>query len=624
MLNDDSSNQDRRVERILSAIKQEYVIVGRSRVKTWHAWLLIGIAAGVAAGIVLVANRSGEVEQGRAATNDAIAISVELDLPSYYPDFLRHPQKFFSGQPLKIIAPAFPDHGVITLADIATGKQQSVTAKQSRERPGKAEIAGKTSFSFMPPADLATGQYRISFAAGGRTYEIQLAINGLTAAEKDISGAITIPDLFQRIAIRYRTKICDGCFWEMVFAGARDNSQALIHSYAGSLLSRSSDGGRTWSESNINDIAAYPRSGVSYGGDSKAMVENNGSFFLSSLMWTTLRGSNELGGVLYGGSSTGGLTASIFKDVSLSASTSTWLFVDYPKLAYDPRISAVYISGNAVWFDATGRQGYGLFVSQDDGKTFAEYELQYNGVAFNSMALDENGKLYAGTSNTRSGTFGPTLFRFVSITPPAIESFDIPGSYSFWGPRISKNSDRWWSAYQGPEIIIDTSPTSSHYGRLYAVWAQEEKVVSDPDFEFPYYGYNFDVFVSFSDDKGQTWSPKAKVNDDSGGGDQFFPSARVSSDGILHIAFVDHRNWQKYPVFDIYYAKSSDGVKFSTNLRVNVGSIANNPVGGRTIGDYLDMVAAYPDRVYIAYPCGQSDSGPTGACMAQVDPRMVR
>lgn len=62
-----TSNQDRRVERVLQALKQEYVVVGKTRVRTWHAWLLIGIAAGIAAGIILVANRSGEVEEGRAA-----------------------------------------------------------------------------------------------------------------------------------------------------------------------------------------------------------------------------------------------------------------------------------------------------------------------------------------------------------------------------------------------------------------------------------------------------------------------------------------------------------------------------------------------------------------------------
>ena len=619
-----SSNQDRRVDRVLLALCKEYVVVGKTRVKARHAWLVIGLVAGIAAGVILVANRSGEVEEGRAAT--ASAISVELDLPSYYPDFLRHPQKFFSGQPLKITAPAFPDQAAVTLSDVATEKRQSVSVKQLKGEPSKAKIAGQTAFSFTPPVDLPSGRYRISFVAGGQTYGLELAINGLTAAEKNISGAITVPDLLQRIAIRYRTKICSGyCFWEMIFAGARDNSKILLHSSAGpSPFSRSTDGGRTWNASDINAITAYPRSEVSYGGDSKAVVENNGSFLLSSLMWTTLRGPSELGGVLYSGTATGGLTTAIFKDVSPSAPTSTWLFVDYPKLAFDPRIAAVYLSGNGVWFDATQRQRYGLFVSQDGGKTFAEYEMQYNGFAINSLALDENGALYAGTSNTRSGTFGPTFFRFTSVTPPVIEQFDIPGSYSFWCPRISTSSTRAWYAYHGPEIVADTSASSPHRGRLYAAWAQEEKVVPDTSFECPYYGYNFDVFVSYSDDKGQTWSPKARVNDDSGAGDQFFPSLRLDANGVLSVAFVDHRNNQDLSVFDIYYAKSSDGVKFSKNLRVNAEPVANNPAGGRTIGDYLDMVAAYPTRVYIAYPCGQSEYGPTGACMAQVDPRLAR
>ncbi|OHA00236.1 MAG: hypothetical protein A3C11_02000 [Candidatus Sungbacteria bacterium RIFCSPHIGHO2_02_FULL_49_12] len=609
--------------RILAKLNRDYVIVGKTHVRAWQSWLALGLTVGLVSGVLWIANQNGQVGAGKAATGDAI--TVELDLPNYYPEFLRHPQKFFSGQPLKITAPAFPDQDTVTLTQVATGKQQSLSVKRSKGELDKGEAISQSVFSFTPPADLPAGQYRVSFYASGQTYQFQLTINGLTAAEKDISGAITIPDILQWLAIRYRTKICDGCFWEIVFAGAHDNSQTLVQSYAGPILSRSADGGRTWSASDINAITAYPRSGMDYGGDSKAVVENNGSFLLSSLMWTTLRGQYDLGGVLYSGSAAGGLTATIFKDVSLSAPTSTWLFVDYPKLASDPSTATVYLSGNGVWFDATQQYGYGLFVSLDGGKTFSEYPLSYTGSAITSLAVGEGGTLYAGYLQLTPTTTIPAILLFTSITPPIFGSVVLAGSSAaIFPPKISATSTRAWFGYLGPEIVADTDPRSSHQGRLFAIWSRGEKDIPSPEFQYPYYGYNFDVFASYSDDKGQTWSSPAKVNDDDGGGDQFFASARVSSDGILHVAFVDRRNNKNLPVFDIYYAKSSDGIKFSKNLRINTDPIANNPSGGRTIGDYLDMVAAYPTRVYIAYPCGQSSTGPTGACMAQVDPRLVR
>lgn len=62
-----SPEEKRRLaDKLFTAIQKEYVVVGKTRVRAWHGWLLIGIAAGVAVGIILVANRSGEVEQGRA------------------------------------------------------------------------------------------------------------------------------------------------------------------------------------------------------------------------------------------------------------------------------------------------------------------------------------------------------------------------------------------------------------------------------------------------------------------------------------------------------------------------------------------------------------------------------
>ena len=58
---------DRTIDRILGSLKKEYVIMGSTHVKAWQAWLLVGLAAGILIGIILVANRGGEFEAGKAS-----------------------------------------------------------------------------------------------------------------------------------------------------------------------------------------------------------------------------------------------------------------------------------------------------------------------------------------------------------------------------------------------------------------------------------------------------------------------------------------------------------------------------------------------------------------------------
>lgn len=64
---EDKNQKNHLVERAIQALKKEYVLVGKTHVRVWHAWLMLGIIAGAISGIILVANRSGEFEAGKAA-----------------------------------------------------------------------------------------------------------------------------------------------------------------------------------------------------------------------------------------------------------------------------------------------------------------------------------------------------------------------------------------------------------------------------------------------------------------------------------------------------------------------------------------------------------------------------
>ena len=55
-----------RTERITRMLNSRYVVIGKKEIRGWHAWLAIGIVAGVTASVFLVANKSGEFEPSKA------------------------------------------------------------------------------------------------------------------------------------------------------------------------------------------------------------------------------------------------------------------------------------------------------------------------------------------------------------------------------------------------------------------------------------------------------------------------------------------------------------------------------------------------------------------------------
>lgn len=59
---------NRLIARASQVLTKDYVIVGKVRVRNWYAWLSLGLIAGIAIGIIIVANRSGEFESSTATS----------------------------------------------------------------------------------------------------------------------------------------------------------------------------------------------------------------------------------------------------------------------------------------------------------------------------------------------------------------------------------------------------------------------------------------------------------------------------------------------------------------------------------------------------------------------------
>lgn len=124
--------------------------------------------------------------------------------------------------------------------------------------------------------------------------------------------------------------------------------------------------------------------------------------------------------------------------------------------------------------------------------------------------------------------------------------------------RSTDNGDNWSS----PDVRINSDGTSTNQirpalaydedygalGRLYAVW-QDGRNSADA------LNQTYDIYFAYSDDRGSTWSPNVKLNDDIGSANQQNPSVAIGPAGEVYVVWQDERNNNA----DIYLARSDNG-----------------------------------------------------------------
>jgi hypothetical protein len=118
-------------------------------------------------------------------------------------------------------------------------------------------------------------------------------------------------------------------------------------------------------------------------------------------------------------------------------------------------------------------------------------------------------------------------------------------------------------------------------GNMYVAWADGRNT-----------GRGNDILYSRSISGG--WSAPVTVNTDAGSSDQLMPALAVGKDGAVNISWLDNRNDSANYNYDVYMARSANGVNFGANTRVT--DISSNPdndqrTQGTMIGDYFAMAA---------------------------------
>lgn len=325
------------------------------------------------------------------------------------------------------------------------------------------------------------------------------------------------------------------------------------------------DRGDTWTDggSLARTLSIEP------GGDPSVVRTNAGTWIM-----TALDLGDSLGLAIHRGSTAGGvLTWSPPFHYS-----SGGAFIDKEYLEYDVENEIVYLA----YITSTN---FELTRSTDDGLTWDEPLTVAPRTTGNGCypVVGIDGEVYV------------TWVQPISFTVPSIMSVrhSADGGQTFSGPaneitQLLPESIQPPACFNRPltppwgSFDVDRSD-GPYRGRLYGVWgvgATNQR----------------NAVLSYSDDKGVTWSSPVVLNDNDNASttESFWPSIRVSeTDGRIFVGFYDRRNSSGNSLCDFYGTMSVDGgTSWGMNRRLSDTSVAwcGVPVEATpNFGDYVDV-----------------------------------
>jgi len=185
-------------------------------------------------------------------------------------------------------------------------------------------------------------------------------------------------------------------------------------------------------------------------------------------------------------------------------------------------------------------------------------------------AVGPNGEIYVSWSGpkgirfNRSTDGGETWLEeeILVSEQPGGWSIDIPGIFRCNGLPITK---------------CDISG-GAHNGRIYVNWTDQRNGED-----------NTDVWLSYSDNQGHTWSEPTMVNQDNTKHQQFFTWMDIDqSNGNIYFVYYDRRNYDDNRT-DVYMATSTDGGKSFSEQKVSESPFT--PSDKIFFGDYINIAA---------------------------------
>ncbi|MFM9986898.1 MAG: glycosyl hydrolase [Flavobacteriales bacterium] len=348
---------------------------------------------------------------------------------------------------------------------------------------------------------------------------------------------------------------------------------------AGAILNRvyvSHDAGKTWSESGLESTHGVY-------GDPCVLANSKGDFYYLHLGdpegkgWGSERllesivtqRSKDKGATWSNGSSAGAnAPKDQDKEWAIASPDSKRIYATWTQ--FDKYESKVPTDSSNILFSATNRKAKkwkkAVRINEIAGNC-ADDDGTVEGAV---PAVGPNGEVYVAWAVNENIYFDRSFDKGKTWMKHDIVAADIPKGWSQDIPGIMRCN--------GMPILVCDNSTGPNRGALYICWADIRNGESDTD-----------IWLVSSKDKGTTWTPPIKVNDDNPGRHQFFPWLAIDqANGQLHIVFYDRRNYTDDQT-DVFLASSSDGGKTWINERISEKPFT--PISHVFFGDYNNITA---------------------------------
>jgi hypothetical protein len=327
------------------------------------------------------------------------------------------------------------------------------------------------------------------------------------------------------------------------------------------------DSGQTWHDTLLY-VPPHPKQS-----DPVLTVDDDGNFYACTLSLTS---DLSRSGIYVQKSTDGGISWSdpvvAIDSVQDAFEDKQWMTLDRTS---GPTNSNIYIS----WTRFTDVTEILLVSSTDGGESYSDPVTVSDdyGVQWSVPTVGAWGDVFVAWFQ-----YYPTRGIFLDVSTDEGRTFGqdrLITRTSTWDVEI--NGGIW--VFPFPALNCDVSPLSPYMGNLYLAFMDEN--VTD-----------MDIFFMKSEDSGNTWSERLRLNDDPehNGADQFHPWITVDDVGVIHAVFYDRRldaehNW----LFDVYYTRSEDaGETWSPNERITtVSSDPSQAILAGLIGEYIGLDA---------------------------------
>ena len=254
-----------------------------------------------------------------------------------------------------------------------------------------------------------------------------------------------------------------------------------------------------------------------------------------------------------------------------------------------------------------------MFAIDSDGSIYEVYDDVGSNVVLRLSRSTDGGKtFYDNVSVTEGDIVGPyivpdlhndNLYLAYTVLGNTPEQSDVFFTRSedngeTWSKPIDINSasnGSWFtSGISGrPSVVtlasMEQDPES---GRIWLAW-------EDTSANTTYGNYDFNVWLTYSDDNGSTWADRIMVNQYTND-KQWMPDIELDSMGNVHIAFYDESAVDSYDVkYKVYMIDSQEFTKEITVTNTSTSSVFTRP------GDYLTLRLDKNDVPYIVWSDGR-------------------